>query len=45
MYVAISTLRKLGLRAVLQSDDRGYRLDPGIELVLDDDDPESAVDP
>jgi predicted ATPase len=31
--VAISTLRKMGLRDVLRTEEEGYRLDPGFEVV------------
>jgi hypothetical protein len=33
LYVAIATLRKLGLRDVLVRFDEGYRLDPGVPLL------------
>jgi hypothetical protein len=35
VYVAISTLRQLGLGDLLQRSDGGYRLDPAIPLQLD----------
>jgi predicted ATPase len=35
MKVALSTLRKLGLRALIQRTDSGYLLDPRVPLVLD----------
>ena len=34
LHVALSTLRTLGLRAVLQGGVRGYRLDPDVRTVL-----------
>jgi hypothetical protein len=34
VYVAISTLRKLGLSDVLQRWDGGYRLDPNVQCQL-----------
>jgi tetratricopeptide (TPR) repeat protein len=33
VYVAVSSLRKLGLESVLQKTDDGYRLDPDVPLV------------
>lgn len=35
VYVALATLRKLGLRDVLLRDDGGYLLDPDVPVVLD----------
>ena len=35
LYVAVSTLRKLGLGELLQREEDGYRLDPALELRLD----------
>ncbi len=32
VYVAIATLRKMGLRGALQRDDQGYRIDPAIPV-------------
>ena len=32
VYVAISTLRKLGLAEVIQRDENGYRLDPRLSI-------------
>jgi hypothetical protein len=34
VYVALATLRKLGLRGLLVSRDGGYLLDPSVELVV-----------
>ncbi|MBX3275414.1 MAG: hypothetical protein KF729_34425 [Sandaracinaceae bacterium] len=35
VHVALSTLRKLGLRDVLSSDERGYLFDPSVALVVE----------
>ena len=35
LYVALSMLRKLGLRALIERDEAGYRLDPTIPLAID----------
>ena len=35
VYVAISTLRKLGLRDILLQQDQGYQLDPDVQLTVD----------
>ena len=34
LYVAISTLRKLGLLQLLLREEDGYRLDPAVEIEL-----------
>ncbi len=34
LYVAVSTLRKLGLEGILESEPEGYRLDPDVPLRL-----------
>jgi predicted ATPase len=34
VYVALATLRKLGLRDILLSVERGYLLSPGVEVVI-----------
>jgi tetratricopeptide (TPR) repeat protein len=34
VYVAISTLRKLGLESILIRDDAGYRLDPAVPMTV-----------
>jgi hypothetical protein len=33
LHVAISTLRRMGLRTAILSNDQGYMLDPDVELV------------
>ncbi len=33
VYVAVATLRQLGLSALLESRDEGYLLDPGLALI------------
>ncbi len=43
VYVAISSLRKLGLRDVIQRDDRGYRIDPAVQVRIEGVDPPSAA--
>jgi hypothetical protein len=39
VYVALSTLRKMGLREVIDRDDRGYRIDPSVRVRLEGVDP------
>ena len=34
VYVALNTLRKLGLKGVLVSRDGGYLLDPKVEMAV-----------
>lgn len=37
VYVALSTLRKLGLRGVIERSRSGYLIPPGAQLVIEDD--------
>ena len=37
VYVALSTLRKLGLRRVIERSRSGYLIPPGAQLVIEDD--------
>jgi hypothetical protein len=35
VYVAVSLLRKLGLRDILQRQEHGYRLDPAVRVAVE----------